>query len=104
MIRRIRAKTAVILGAIGLFAATGCDTYDSGGPSTRVSVGYYDGPGWYDPYYRNRCCYNTVVVRPPAHRPPHARPPGGRPPGARPPGGRPRPTPLPATPRPRPRR
>ena len=42
---------------------------ESSGYSTHTTVGvsYYGGSGWYDPYYRRRCCYHPV--RPPAHRP-----------------------------------
>ena len=74
-------------------ALAGCESSGSGYSSTtHVSVGYYHGSGWHDPYYRNRCCYNGgVVVRPPAHRPP-----GNRPPHARPLPSRPRPATRPA--------
>jgi hypothetical protein len=69
---------SLLLGATLLLG--GCESNGSQyGSSTRVSVGYYGGSGWYDPYYRNRCCYNGVVVRPPHHRPPGHRPPGSRP-------------------------
>ena len=88
--------SAAALGAL-MLGLLGCETYDSGYSSTRtsVSVGYYSGDRWHDPYYYRRCC--NYYYRPPAHRPPAARPPVARPPGARPPGARPgRPTTLPS--------
>jgi len=44
---------------------SGCES--SGYSSYSTHVSYYSSPGWYDPYYHNRCCY--TVVRPPVHRP-----------------------------------
>lgn len=55
---------ALLIG-LTLMMLGSCES--SGNTSTRVGVSYYGGSGWYDPYYRRRCCY--TVVRPPAHRP-----------------------------------
>jgi hypothetical protein len=85
-----------------LLIGAGCESSDGYSGSTSVSVGYYGGSGWYDPYY-NRRYYGTVVVPPRYPNRPGHRPPGHRPPGARPPGG-PSARPLPSRPRPQPRR
>jgi len=87
-----------------LLIGSGCESSDGYSGSSSVSVGYYGGSGWNDPYY-NRRYYGTVVVPPrypnrPGHRPPGHRPPGARPPGGRPPTARP----LPSRPRPQARR
>jgi hypothetical protein len=102
---RLFASGALVLV---LTILAGCETYDSGYGGTSVSVGYYHGSGWSDPYYRRRCCYYNRPPpppnyrppghRPPGHRPPGNRPPGNRPPGHRPPGG-PSVRPLPSVPR-----
>ena len=51
---RLRLSGALVL-LLTLLA--GCETYDSGYGGTSISVGYYHGSGWHDPYYRRRCCY-----------------------------------------------
>ena len=76
--------------AIAVVMLGGCETSGYGYSGSSVGASYYHSPGWYDPYYNNRCCY--TVVRPPAYRP-------GRPVQLP---ARPRPTQLPA-PRPMPR-
>jgi hypothetical protein len=60
----IRVLLLVLAGLI----LGSCESSGSGySTHTTVGVSYYGGSGWYDPYYRRRCCYHPV--RPPAHRP-----------------------------------
>ena len=74
--RRFRKLVAFGLVVLGTLALGGCES--SGISRTSLHVGYYYGPGWYDPFYGRPCCYG----RPPVYRP---RPPSSRPPGYRPP-------------------
>lgn len=129
MRRPVRIAAALLL-VLGLSA---CESTDYGYGRSSVSVGYYHGSGWYDPYYRDRYYYYRPPpppeYRPPQHRPerpvhpiepgpgtrpprpvhpiepaPGTRPPVGRPPpGARPPVARPLPS-VPRQPRPARRR
>ena len=59
-------RLTIGLLVFAVLLATGCESTGSGYSGSSVSVGYYQGSGWYDPYYGRRCCY----YRPP---PPPAR-------------------------------
>jgi len=80
--QNLRKLVLLIIAISGFLLLTSC-AYDG---VSSTSVGYYSGPGWYDPWYYGGGA--TVIVRPPGYWPPYYRP---RPPGYRPPHYRPRP-------------